>query len=73
MAYFNKKDLQTYIEEVVRLGKVDEEIATIKRLMVGLTTHPIPDKVEYQNQVSRLNQIFKALLASKMNSIPPQQ
>jgi hypothetical protein len=73
MTCFNQQYMDTYLQAILREGKLDEEIENIRNTMVGLTKYPIADKEAHYEIVVKFNQIFKALLASKMKSSTTKQ
>ena len=58
-------NLAAYIDCVLEEGNLDDEILHIRRLLVGLTKHPHPDKGIQANKVHHMTEIFKALLSAK--------
>lgn len=73
MAHFNQQYMDTYLQAILREGKLNEEIENIRNIMIGLTKYPIPDKYAHHDSVVKFNQIFKSLLALKTNSSMTKQ
>jgi hypothetical protein len=57
--------MNQYIEDVLRRGELYLEIERIRQLLVGMHKHPIPNRESQRETVSRMDKIFKALLAAK--------
>lgn len=62
---FDDYELRLYIADVRNLNALEEEMKRIQELMVGNLKHPEPDINKQRETVTKLNQLFKVLLAEK--------
>lgn len=57
--------MDEYVNDVIRRGELYLEIERIQQLLIGMHKHPIPDRESQHKTVSRMDKIFKSLLAAK--------
>ena len=62
---FKQEELDRYIQDILRLNELYIETTRIQKCLVGLHKHPNPNKEIQQATVSRMTQLFQALLLAK--------
>jgi hypothetical protein len=62
---FSQTQLNQYILEVRYRGTVDYELKQIQGLLVNAEKRPLPNKDAQKIHISKLTQLFKALLTEK--------
>ena len=65
MVRFSEFDIYMYLQDVRRKDILHQELERIQNILKGAEQVPLPDKAAQRDNIARITQIFKALLAEK--------
>ena len=57
--------MDNYIEHVLRRGELYLELERIRRLLIRIHEHPVPNREEQREVVSQATRMFQALLRAR--------
>lgn len=65
MVRFSDFDIHMYLQDVRRKDILHQELERIQNILKRAERFPLPDRAAQQDNVARITQMFKALLAEK--------
>lgn len=59
------RELREYVRDVVEQNDLEKELASLRKILVGLHRYHLFTPQEHQRRVKKFDQMFKALLTEK--------